>query len=272
MKILLVSPILSSEYDSGKYILKALCELGHYVSVWDYRLQPDRIEFPEYDLVIVNKGEIVNPEMFEEPRVLWYPDHLSRFDVRDKLEKYTKVYSINKPEHGYEWVEWLPGCYDPDIHKSLSIERKADYIYIGTGNSHRKVKFILDLNPDFVFGNNWISEIQSSPPVYGLKFTWFANNAKILLNIHQSDWGTNRKLFELIPCGFTLTDRVEGVEDILGDLTNKVSFETPEEGKELIFYYLNNEVKREIIWEEEKKAIEKYTYKNQIQKILKEVS
>jgi len=275
MKILLVSPILTSEYDSGKYILKALCELGHYAHVWDYRLQPNKRNFPECDLVLVNKGESIDPDIFKPlgvPVVNWYPDQLSRFDVRDKLKKYDKVYSINKPEPGYEWVEWLPGAYDEDVHRDVGIERKVDCMYIGTCNSSRKVDYIKTINPNLIFGNEWDNfGIKAFPPVYGTKFTWVANHAKILVNIHQAEWGTNRKLFELIPCGFTLTDLVPGVEDIFGELADIIAFRTPEGGREMVKYYLEDEDERNKVWEMEKKIVKEYSYKNQIQKILKEV-
>jgi spore maturation protein CgeB len=39
----------------------------------------------------------------------------------------------------------------------------------------------------------------------------------------------------------------------------------------MVEYYLENEDERNKVWELEKKIVERYTYKNQIQKMLKEV-
>ncbi|MDI6903810.1 MAG: glycosyltransferase [Methanocellales archaeon] len=97
------------------------------------------------------------------------------------------------------------------------------------------------------------------------------NQARIAINIHQSDWGTNRKIFELIPCTFTLTDRVEGVEDIFGKLTDKMSFATADEAKELIDFYLENEEERNKVLKKEREIIKPLTYKNQISKILEDL-
>lgn len=272
MKVLLASPILTSEFDSGIYILKALCDLGHSVSIWDYRLEPDKKIDMDYDLLFVNKGESIDPDKFKSPKVCWYPDQLTRFPVKEKLEKYDAVYSINRPEDGFEFVEWLPGAYCPEIHRALGIEKLWRTIYIGTCNSQRKLGWVKEINPDVIFGNNWGPYgISASTPRYSINFTLVVNQARIAINIHQSDWGTNRKIFELIPCTFTLTDRVEGVEDIFGKLTDKMSFATADEAKELIDFYLENEEERNKVLKKEREIIKPLTYKNQISKILEDL-
>jgi len=268
-KVLLASPILTSEFDSGIYILKALSDLGHSVGIWDYRLEPNKRVDMDYDLLLVNKGESIDPDKFKSPKVCWYPDQLSRFPVKEKLGKYDKVYSINKPEPGYEFVEWLPGAYCPEVHRDLGLEKCLKTIYIGTANSLRKVEWVKEISPAVISGNNWDAYgISASSPRYSINFTLVVNQAHIAINVHQSNWGIGRKIFELIPCTFTLTDRVEGVEDIFGGLTDKMSFETPKEARELITFYLENEDERARIWGHEKKIVEPYTYRNQIAKIL----
>lgn len=271
MKVLLASPILTGEFDSGIYILKALSDLGHSVSIWDYRLEPDKKIDMDYDLFLVNKGESIDPDKFKSPKICWYPDQLSRFPVKEKLEEYDAVYSINKPENCFAFVEWAPGAYCPEVHRYLGIEKSWKTIYIGTCNSQRKLDWIREINPQLIYGNLWReNNVLAHPPQYSTRFTMMVNQACIAINVHQSDWGTNRKLFELVPCTFTITDRVEGVEDIFGKLADKMSFETPAEAKELIAYYLENESERLRLWEQEKKIVEPYTYKNQVKKILDE--
>ena len=269
MKVLLASPILTSEFDSGIYILQALSELGHHTIIWDYRLEPNKKIGMDYDLLLVNKGESIDPDKFKSPKVCWYPDQLSRFTVKEKLEKYDRVYSINKPEDGFEFVEWLPGAYCPEVHRDLGLEKRYGAIYIGTCNSQRKLDWIRVTPLDILFGNGWQeNKIHAHPPQYSTRFATAVNQAHIAINIHQSNWGTNRKIFELVPCTFTLTDRVEGIEDIFGSLTDKMSFEASWEALKLMDYYLENEDERAKIWEQEKKIIEPYTYRNQVAKIL----
>lgn len=272
MKVLLASPILTGEFDSGIYILRALSELQHHVTIWDYRLEPDKKIDADYDLLLTNKGESIDPNKFNSPKTCWYPDQLTRFPVKETLKKYDAVYSINKPEDGFEFVEWLPGVYCPKVHQNLGLEKRWNTLYIGTANSQRKVEMVRGINPDIIIGNNWgLCGINAYPPYYSVNFTLLVNRARIAINVHQSDWGTNRKLFELIPCAFTLTDRVEGIDDIFGKLVDKISFETPAEARELINYYLENEDERNEIWEAEKEMTKDMTYVNQVRRILEEV-
>jgi len=271
LKILLASPILTSEFDSGIYILRALSELGHHVNIWDYRLEPDKKIDTDYDLFLANKGESIDPDKFKSPKVCWYPDVIGRFPEHIKvLKKFDRVFTINKPPEGYGFT-WLAGCYEPLIHRDFGLSKTCPTIYVGTCNSQRKLDYIKEINPSTICGNEWHRfGIKAYPPQYSLAFTNAVNRAKVAINVHESEHGTNRKLFELIPCAFTLTDRVEGIDDIFGKLANKISFETPAEAKELITYYLENEDERNEVWEAEKEMTKNFTYANQVRRILEE--
>lgn len=268
MKVLVATPIFQP-YDTGRFVLKALTELGHSCAIWDYRLTP-KIPTQEYDVALVLKGESIDPTMLRHPRVNWYPDNLVRNEeMIKKVEMYDAFYTINKESHGV----WLPGAYDEDVHKKMSIDRELnfDLVFIGTNNHPWKLDFLRHLRRSFnfpVFGNNWPQSF-AYPPLYFQDYAIMLNNAKIALNLHwDHQHGTNRKTFEIPPCTLMLTDRVEGIGDIFGRLADKMSFETPEEAKELIQFYLENEEERLKVWEWQKAVIEPYTYKNQVAKIL----
>ncbi|GAI99044.1 unnamed protein product, partial [marine sediment metagenome] len=137
--------------------------------------------------------------------------------------------------------------------------------YIGTANSNYKREMIREIGPDLVCGNGW-----KIPPVYLHELVWYLNKARILIDVHQSPTaGPNRKFFEMIACGFTIVDKVPGVEEILGwGLTNQVSFKTPEEARGLIKNYLERPKERGEIWQLEQEKIQGHTYEKVVRKIL----
>jgi len=269
MHVLLATPLYSQHYDSGHFWLRALNQLGHTVTLWDYRLDaspPPTTRYP--DVTIVLKGENVNPKKLPgSPRYLYWPDALERSPgIEEVLKLYDKAFGLVKPLP--DWIEWIPSGWDPAIHRGLDVYRGTNSIYIGTNNSSYKMKMITDIKPDLVNGNGW--ELKAGPPQYLHDFVYLANRARILIDVHQSPTaGPNRKFFECIACGFTIVDRVPGIQEILGwGLTNQVTFKTPEEARELIKYYLERPKERGEIWQLEREKIQGYTYEKVVRKVL----
>jgi len=269
MNVLLITPLYSTHYDAGCFWLRALNQLGHSVQVWDYRLDknpPPFIHYPEVTLVL--KGESINPEKLPSPKFNYWPDALERTPgIEEVLKHYDKVFTPIRPTP--DWMEWLPSGWDPAIHKELNITKAMRTIYIGTVNSEYKVKMIRGIKPDLVYGNGW-----HLGPEFGPKYlhdlTYTLNHAELLIDVHQSpNIGVNRKLFEMISCGFTIIDRVPGLEEILGwGLTQQVSFTSSDEAKELIRYYLERPKERGEIWQLEREKIQGYTYGKVVEKVL----
>jgi len=270
MNILLITPIYSTHYDAGWFWLRALNQLGHSVTVWDYRLDknpPPLFHYPEVTLVL--KGENIDPKKLPSPHVCYWPDALDRTPgIENHLRKYDKVFALVKPIP--DWMEWLPTGWDPAIHRDLQVERKGT-TYIGTCNSIYKKDMIEAIRPDLVHGNNW--DYSYLPPVYLHDFVRCANVAKVLIDVHQApNAGPNRKFFEMIACGFTIVDRVPGVEEVLGkDLSDQVSFKTPEEAKELITYFVDKYSEREELWRLERERIKPYTYQAAAETVLNSI-
>lgn len=279
MNILLATPLYSQHYDAGHFWLKALNDLGHYVRVWDYRLfptpPPDRGDF-----TLVLKGESVDPRLLGRPRICYWPDALERTPgVQDVLQDYDRVYTPVRPTP--PGMTWLPTGWDPAIHGCTGAPRDIPSLYIGTNNSPRKVEFLKVIDPWAVAGNGWgypgtgvvavmgLRPPKSAfPPHYLHDFVALTSRAKVAIDIHQGPAGLNRKLFELIPSAFTIVDRVPGVEEVLGDITDQVSFATPEKGRALLEQWLINTRGREALWEKEKVRIAPYTYLNAAKKVL----
>jgi len=72
----------------------------------------------------------------------------------------------------------------------------------------------------------------------------------------------------MIACGFTLVDSVPGVEEIFPDIWDQFTYGSPEHARELIQYYLKQGKSKEELWEQQKKAIEPYTYENCARRLL----
>ena len=267
MNILLVTPLYAGGFDAGHFWLKALNELGHLVAVWDYRTQP--IPPPvKVDFTLVMKGESIEPRTLRRPRICYWPDALERTPgIEQVLQHYDRVYTPVRPTPA--GMTWLPTGWDPSIHRVMQAPRDIPSLYIGTNNSPRKRGFLAVVKPTFLAGNGWPDTWQALGPQYLHDFVALASRAKVAINIHQGPVGLNRKLFELIPSAFTITDRVPGVEEVLGeDLGYQVSFDTPEEGKSLLEWALLHPEKMEELWAKEKAKIAPYTYLNACRKIL----
>ena len=273
MNILLITPLYSTHYDAGWFWLRALNQLGHSVQVWDYRLDVDPPPFFHYpEVTLVLKGETIDPRKLPSPKAVYWPDDLERTPGIEKvLQHYDKVFTPVKPAP--DWMEWLPTGWDPMIHVDRKMYRNVDTVYVGTANSEYKVKMIEEIDPQWLFGNDWKKIDRWGnmiKPVYLHELVAVLNRSKILIDIHQSPTvGLNRKFFECISCGFTIVDRVPGVEDILGwGLTQQVSFTNVDEAKELIRYYLERPREREEVWLLQREKIQEYTYEKAVKRIL----
>jgi len=269
MRILIATPYMSSHLDSGLFWARAINQLGHSITLWDYRYD-QRTNFSRgFDLSIVFKGEVVDPKLLPGTKLIYWPDKFERTPgiIKDKLSLYDKIFTPVRPTP--EGMVWLPSGHDKDVHKDMLLERFYKSVYIGTLNSEYKHNMVYEIGPSKVFGNGWDSYCHEGP-VYLDEFVRTANYTKVLIDIHQSpDTGVNRKLFEMISCGFTIVDRVPGIKEIFPDIWAKFTFEDSKTAKELINYYLADYSEALNLWELQKKCIEPYSYLNCAKKMLK---
>jgi len=89
MNILIGTPYMSNHFDAGLFWVKAFCELGHYVRMWDYRVDPTPPSTLCPDLTVMFKGENIDPTVLTGPKICYYPDALSRDpEMESKLKLY----------------------------------------------------------------------------------------------------------------------------------------------------------------------------------------
>lgn len=168
---------------------------------------------------------------------------------------------------------WLPGAWDERLHVRHALGTvpiRSGAVFVGTA-TERKREFLKIIQPKVVAGNGWIHR----GPLYLHDYVRFLSQWSLAINVHRDNIGVNRRFFEMMACCFTITDRVPGVVEILGEeLAAKVTFETPEEGQQLKEYFLGTDLKSEVeqLWEMEKDAIANYTYTHLAQSIIDEVA
>ena len=270
MKILLVTPLYSQHFDAGWFWFRAFQHLGHEVDVWDYRLDEAPVWKREYDLTLVLKGESVYPDLLPHPCFCYWPDAFNREPgIERKLGAYNKIFTPVRPTPS--GMIWLPTGYDPVIHHEVEGKKEIASLYIGTNNSLGKALWLEEIGPRVVAGNGWgLTEgIHDLPPAYLHDFVRLASRAVVGIDLHQGEVGLNRKFFEMISCVFTITDKVPGVDEVLGkNLAEAVSFSSPQEAKVMIKHYLIHPDERKLLWDLEKKAIFPYSYTGAVEKVL----
>jgi len=275
MKILLCTPYISTSWDHGLFIAKAISELGHHLTFWDYRLtsEPPSVD---YDLAFVVKGLEGNIDKLRRPRVNWFPDFLVQCgDIEGFIDKFDYLFTTLKQEKGI----WLPGVLDADVHHPYQAEKIYDVVFVGAAHSLERVKFIKRFMRAFrgkfgLFGNDWLKYgIPAYPLSTHQEYARVFSTAKIALNVHYSLFGigTSYRVHEVAGCGsaMLLTDNVDGLEETYPMAPR---FNSLEECLELTEYYLNDlRERRKLVKEMQKRAYEKFTYKHQVAKILKMV-
>jgi hypothetical protein len=280
MRILVATPFMSQHFDAGLFWARVMTNHGHSVYLWDYRLQPSMPHVVP-DLTVVFKGESINPDRLPHPRFNYFPDWFSRFPgIEDQLKEYDKVFTPVCPTPS--WAVWLPSGWDPDVHRDLQLPRVKEAFYIGTANSQYKIDMVKGIDPFYIFGNGWdavkewanvASDRMSriiNPPVYLHEFVHAANQAGLLIDIHQEKTiGLNRKCFEMAACGPTIYDNVPGIEDVFGDLAPEIVFKSVEAARIKIRLLLEDDKKRAEIWAREREAIRNYTYERCLDKMLR---
>ncbi|HOJ05488.1 MAG TPA: glycosyltransferase [Bacteroidota bacterium] len=236
------------------------------------------------DVVLLLKGETIRVDALREikqrynPVLLqWYPDGPFNVENRNATSDsiasiplfdiyYIYARSLMQPlrDAGARRVEYLPFCYDPNMlvmPKEVSEEDRAKYatdvVFAGTWEPMREwwLEKITDL-PLAVWGNMWERVAEDKPlrarwranAVYGEEISKLFAVSKIHLNFlrEQNKDSHNVRTLEIPGFGgFLLTQRSrEQAEDLFIEGKEIACFETPEELREKIRYYLEHEDER----------------------------
>jgi len=240
------------------------------------RLRPDVVFFLKgetiYESAIREAKETFKPLLLQ-----WYPDGPFNFEnrnaTRDSVASiplfdvyYIYAKSLVTPllDAGASRVEYLPFCYDPEMLRPpeyISPEDEnryaADVVFAGTWECRRE--WWLEKLTEFdlsVWGNMWESVDESKPlrrhwkgnAVYGEEISRLFAVSKIHLNFlrEQNKDSHNVRSFEIPGFGgFLLTQRsVEQAEELYMEGREIACFESVDELKEKIRYYLEHEDER----------------------------
>lgn len=283
MRILLATNYFSTG-NTGNFIIKCLAELGHHILPWDFRIAPHNPPKGDYDLAIAYcVNDLTYGFRKDRPSVLVYLDDPAWWKginhkalLENVAKPYTHTYTLNKLE-GYKQI--VLGC-DKDVHKKVELREEdknaygSDATFIGTvrdkGRYNFVNEFISKLDRKYkmtLWGENWNKESQ---PIFFLGFNNVCNSSKVVLNEHFCN-SPSTKVPEIMGCGggLLICDNKPGVRGV----SKKIPvYNSAKEAVELTEYYIENEEERKKLVDElQKIAYEKYTYKVQFKKLLKEV-
>lgn len=160
---------------------------------------------------------------------------------------------------GAKRVCFLPLASDPELHKPAISSRNAipqhDVAFVGNWRSEREA--LLERLVDFdlcVWGSKYWTRNTSSEsplracyggrPLFGAEFAQACSHNRIMLNLIDGvGWpGPNMRTFEQPACrAFSLVTRTPAVLDVFTEGENIECFDSVEEARDKIRYYLANE-------------------------------
>jgi len=173
-----------------RYYLRALKQLGHRVV-----LDADNIisGAQKVDLTIVVKW-FDHPEMLPHPRVLVFPDLISRFKkYYDSVEKYYDYIFLEHKESviNNKRIFYLDFGYCPQEHYFIDgLPKDIACLFIGTCHPNRE--FLKKIPEITRYGNEW----GDTKDVYGGEYRNLCSRAKIIINHHYPGDTTNMRDYE----------------------------------------------------------------------------
>lgn len=263
------------------------------------------------DLLLILKAETIYPSTLEkikrsmkkivivswwvdDPIVWWKPDPSVQINTVRSLPLIDHFfifdhYYIPKLERmGCKRAYYLPLACDPEIYKSLELTEKekdfygSDVSFVGTCFPERE-KFFLDLiGMDIklkIWGGCWSNPsfkkyiAGGSRPAEEVSKIYNASSIVINVHNHQSVYSPNTKVFEINACGvFQCSDKLKDIENLF-DVGKELScYDSVENLKELVKYYLNNpEERKNIAQRGRERVLKEHTYRHRMAELLKMV-
>ncbi|PID26857.1 MAG: hypothetical protein CR982_08000 [Candidatus Cloacimonadota bacterium] len=193
---------------------------------------------------------------------------------------------------GAKNVHYLPMAADPEIHKTIEVDKEeikrygSTLSFIGAGYYNRRRFFTTLMDQDFkIWGDGWGNGSVLKPHfqenqrrVSSEECVKIFNSSKINLNLHSSSYteGVNPTGDFVNPRTFEIaaTGRVQFVDErsLLGELFDKdeiITFKDEESLKALIDQFKNNEEKFHLISKKSKKRVLKdHTYINRMREMI----
>jgi FkbM family methyltransferase len=266
---------------------KALSRAGHGCVIhcrdeWDL---PDE----EIDVAIHIKGLAAYNPKPHGLNIIWVISHPELHTV-EELNRFDAVFCGSKRylEHIRPGLKvpglYLPQAADGDIFKPLAdaVEKDIDILFVGSNYYRDKNRRIIDdvlaAGKDYnlwIVGPFWENRVDAKyikspymrpeqlPPLYA--------RAKIILNDHHEtmrQWGfINDRTYTLAAMNlFQISDQVEGIEEL-----GVVTYQTPEDLREKLDYYLANDAERQRIAALTHQRCGEFTFANAAAQILETV-
>jgi len=279
MKILFVAVFTPNSTNVSQS--RGLENIGHKVYEYDFRFHRDKLggnlqrdkDLIEHvkqlkpEIIVFSKADGINPFVIDEcnkysKTILWYMDALHNFND-NIIEKIKKVNSFvcGVPGVNLEALKYnantffVDQCYDEKHNFPVKdIVKDIDISFIGNtgdaihGNRIPYINYLKEHFPTFKHFNN----------VFGLEHNNLVNRTKINLNFTPVDaTGTSVRFHKILASkGLVMSLPWQGMETMFTPGKDFVAFNTPEELKEKIIYYLTHPKKADEIREQGYKTIQ----------------
>ena len=263
------------------------------------------------DVIIFNAQSPITDHLLNSlkkkkiPTVFWFVEDFRRFpywqNIAPKIDFFFTIqqdeFFDKLNEANIPFYDYLPMAAAKNIHKTIELTDSEKQIYgsdisfMGAGflNRHKFFSQLTEFDLK-IWGNGWENNnklkpfIQKEGQRVSIEETVMIYNAsKININLHSSmdnllidkykDF-VNPRTFEIAACGgFQIVDRRELITDTFIEETEIVCFDSVEELKSKISYYLTHKDERDKIAKAgQKKVLKMHTYSNRIEQIMKIVS
>lgn len=259
-----------------------------------------RVRETHPDLLLVLKGETIQAETLWEIRkktstiiVNVFPDNpilMGNFEAIAPCHYYfvKDSYVVDTLRKvGLRNVHYLPQCTDPEVHRPVQLtdedraEFGANVSLMGTMYPYR-LKFmesLVEFKP-VIWGKGWgkcsnkeIRGLSRDRDVRGLSKAKVLSATVISLNPHHplnDIKGVNRRTYDIAACrSFQLVDRKEDMDDIFTIGKEIICFDTIQEVKKHLEYYLSHPDERvEIAHAAYQRVVRRHTYDHRAREIL----
>jgi len=239
--------------------------LRAYPGVETFRIGENRI--PCADLIInCEPCDFVISYPGKKSCYLEVDNHIHRGKDVDKYQKVDRVFITQKhflPLYPKQKTKWLPLAADPEKHKLYDDEHvEFDVGFLGNDTYPERRALLEKIASKY--------KLLRSTTKPGEEYSRMFSRCKIIFN-RSMDNDLNMRVFEAVSIGrLLLTDKVDGIDELLTDGIHYVSYKDWDDLNDKISYYLTHEKEREKIAKAGANYVRaKHTYHHRLETIFK---
>jgi spore maturation protein CgeB len=229
------------------------------------------------DFTLILRGETLSRQLLEAlkgrgcgPLFTWWQDNPFRFPIEDRLPLFDRFFVFDRSyvsalrSAGAKAVDYLPCACDETVYRPVRLSRsqsrrlRSEVAWVAwhVPGRERLVRGLQEFDLK-VWGRGWgHPSVQASlngarrrvvaPERYipDRIVAQIYSAARIGLNLHNEQTrvaGLNARAFEVLSCGtFELTDRIQGMEELLDPNQEVAAYGCVEEAREKTAYYLRH--------------------------------